>query len=340
MRAAASPSMNKHTAPAAPAAGRGGGRASTGAPDMKDRRVVCRSEQGRRQNSSRVKSIRPRALRGVAGVASCSYIRLRSGLGTTSASTGERVADDTLMTIKNGRNVRHKFPMFPTTQNNSSRSACRARALVQFIDYSQNHDIYINEIASLAEGYAKSSYYTALGLFMLSLPGLWSLVKRSTKSKIVKKTYEIPGPAVPNAVELDDTARKIAGYFKAKNYEMQTAGQKVIFEGKYEPNFGQASYITFCSFLGLGSFALVLSIVQQDVGNYWYLMTLLSPMAGYYYWSKSGRTEKIEVKMVTSDDDEVTDIIVLGDDEEVERFRQELDLMEKGKIYVKGLLEQ
>ena len=196
------------------------------------------------------------------------------------------------------------------------------------------------ELASIAEGYSKSSYYTALGLFLFSLPGLWSLIKRSTKSKIVKKSYEIPGPAAAGAVGLDDTARRIAGYFRERNYEMQTAGQKVVFEGKYEPNTGQAAYITFCSFVGLGSFALVLSIVRPELGNYWYLMTLVSPAAGYYYWSKSGRVEKIEVKMVTSDDDATTEIIVLGDDEEVESFRKELDLMEKGKVYVKGLLEQ
>ena len=43
--------------------------------------------------------------------------------------------------------------------------------------------------------------------------------------------------------------------------------------------------------------------------------------------------------MTTSDDDSVTDIVVEGDQEEVERLRKELDLMEKGKVYVKGLLE-
>ena len=46
------------------------------------------------------------------------------------------------------------------------------------------------------------------------------------------------------------------------------------------------------------------------------------------------------MKMVTSDDEATTEIIVLGDDEEVESFRKDLDLMEKGKVYVKGLLEQ
>lgn len=38
----------------------------------------------------------------------------------------------------------------------------------------------------LAEGpgYSQASYYTSLGLFVISVPGIWSLVKRSTKSKV------------------------------------------------------------------------------------------------------------------------------------------------------------
>lgn len=43
--------------------------------------------------------------------------------------------------------------------------------------------------------------------------------------------------------------------------------------------------------------------------------------------------------MVTSQDELITEIIVEGDEEELDRFRKELNYMEKGKIYVKGLLE-
>ena len=43
--------------------------------------------------------------------------------------------------------------------------------------------------------------------------------------------------------------------------------------------------------------------------------------------------------MVTSDDEKTTDIVVDGDDEEAERLRKELGFAEKGKVYVKGLLE-
>lgn len=47
----------------------------------------------------------------------------------------------------------------------------------------------------------------------------------------------------------------------------------------------------------------------------------------------------LQIKMVTADDDSTTDIVVEGDQEEVTRMSKELQFVEKGKVYVKGLLE-
>lgn len=41
-------------------------------------------------------------------------------------------------------------------------------------------------LAADAAGYSAASYYTSLGLFVISVPGLWSLIKRSVKSKVPK----------------------------------------------------------------------------------------------------------------------------------------------------------
>ena len=40
-------------------------------------------------------------------------------------------------------------------------------------------------VAESAAGYSLASYYTSLGLFVISVPGLWSLIKRSVKSKVL-----------------------------------------------------------------------------------------------------------------------------------------------------------
>lgn len=44
---------------------------------------------------------------------------------------------------------------------------------------------------------------------------------------------------------------------------------------------------------GMGSIALVLSIVFPSVGNWWYLLTLLTPAAYIYYFQKGERTEQV-----------------------------------------------
>ena len=44
--------------------------------------------------------------------------------------------------------------------------------------------------------------------------------------------------------------------------------------------------------------------------------------------------------MIVADDEASTDVILQGDDEEIDLLRRELQLMEKGMVYVKGLLER
>lgn len=41
----------------------------------------------------------------------------------------------------------------------------------------------------MESSYSKVSYYTTLGLYIMSFPGLWSQVKRSTSAKLKRKTY-------------------------------------------------------------------------------------------------------------------------------------------------------
>lgn len=46
------------------------------------------------------------------------------------------------------------------------------------------------------------------------------------------------------------------------------------------------------------------------------------------------------MKMIVGDDGNLSEVIVQGDDQEVEKLRKELELSEKGMVYVKGLFER
>ncbi|KAL2629595.1 hypothetical protein R1flu_014281 [Riccia fluitans] len=197
-------------------------------------------------------------------------------------------------------------------------------------------------IPALAEsgGYSQASYYTSLGLFVISVPGVWSLIKRSTKSKIVRKTFVVPGPTAENGKAPSRLAGEISSSLARNNFSITDRGEVVTFEGTMVPSRGQAAFLSFCTAVSLGCVALVLTITSPEVGSNWYFLTFLSPLAGFYYWTKASRKEEIKVKMVVADDETSTDVIIQGDDEQIDRLRRELDLREKGMVYVKGLFEQ
>mmetsp|Transcript_16524 Transcript_16524/g.37131 ORF Transcript_16524/g.37131 Transcript_16524/m.37131 type:complete len:232 (-) Transcript_16524:513-1208(-) len=116
--------------------------------------------------------------------------------------------------------------------------------------------------------YSKFSYYTTLGVYVLSFPGLWSQIKRSTKAKLKSKTYESPGEASDSAdaKSLRQQAGEIMAYMKANNYEVAEAGEVITFRGLVAKSKSQAFFLTFCTVLGLASLALVLQISFIDLG--------------------------------------------------------------------------
>lgn len=196
-------------------------------------------------------------------------------------------------------------------------------------------------------GYSKASYYVTLGTYVLALPGLYSLIKRSVKSKVVKKTYVLPGPAAPGGESQRELAGKLMFYFTTKRgFELKEAGQVVVFKGKLAEKKGQAAFLTFCVCAGLLSLALVLTIIEaatfgegQGLGSLWYLIALASPLAGKFYLDNAGGEQEFSLKMVSSDDEMETEITVQGDDGEVEGLRLEYDWCEKGMVRVKGIFE-
>ncbi|KAL5203888.1 hypothetical protein ABZP36_008759 [Zizania latifolia] len=193
------------------------------------------------------------------------------------------------------------------------------------------------DAAVAGTGYSQASYYTSLGLFVLSVPGLWSLIKRSVKSKIVQKTFvkEEGQTMAPNQV-----AGEILSFFTRNNFTVSDRGEVITFEGTMVPSRGQAALLTFCTCISLGSVGLVLSIAVPEGGNNWFWLMTLSPLAGVYYWTKASRKEEIKVKMILSDGGgNVSEVLVRGDDVQVEQMRKELKFSEKGMIYVKGIFE-
>ena len=71
----------------------------------------------------------------------------------------------------------------------------------------------------------------------------------------------------------------------------------------------------------------------------WYLLTLISPYAGIYYWSKGDRVDECSFKLETNDDETENAITVQGSEDEIERMWRQLEWQEKGMVKVPGLLD-
>lgn len=191
--------------------------------------------------------------------------------------------------------------------------------------------------------YSKASYYAILGLYLTSFPGLWSTIKRSTKTKVKRKTYVSKGVNAEGQ-GLREQAGEIMAYMKANNYEVVDAGETITFNGVVQRSVSQACFLVFCSFIGLASLALVLSIQFNTlelpvIGTpNWYLMCLLSPYAGIYYWRAGDRVDEFSIKLVSNDEETENSIDVQGSEDEIERMWKTLDWQEKGMVKVAGLM--
>ncbi|EPS64470.1 hypothetical protein M569_10312, partial [Genlisea aurea] len=151
----------------------------------------------------------------------------------------------------------------------------------------------------------------------------------------VQKTFIGEGKEGANRM-----AGRILSFFTRNNFAVSDRGETITFEGMMVPSRGQAALLTFCTCISLASVALVFTITFPDLGNNWFWITLLSPLAGVYYWTKASRKEQVTVKMLVGDDGSLLEMVVRGDDQQVEQMRKELQLTEKGMVYVKGIFER
>jgi len=193
-----------------------------------------------------------------------------------------------------------------------------------------------------AGGYSSASLYATLGLYIISLPGLWSIIKRSVSYKPINKDYETDGPS--KGKEVRQTAAEIVAYFSAMNFTPEPSNDVMTFRGTMGRSRGQAAFLSFCTFLSLASLAIVLTIqfpLVEDVSQNspWWYITLASPLAGVYYWLTASKEVTVQVKIEEAEDGSTCDVKALGSKEELERFCEALKLSEKGKIRVPGLME-
>ncbi|HAX75534.1 MAG TPA: cofactor assembly of complex C subunit B [Cyanobacteria bacterium UBA11372] len=92
-------------------------------------------------------------------------------------------------------------------------------------------------------------------------------------------------------------------YFTQRAYQVaavDAAQNQVVFQGFVRPSWFLAIFLSLLAAVGLFCLSLVLSLLFPGTATLFLGLGLLSPLAGWFYWQKAGRTEQVSLKFEDS----------------------------------------
>lgn len=136
-------------------------------------------------------------------------------------------------------------------------------------------------------------------LTLLMMIGLFFFIRASVKDR----TKEIQ--LLPSESE-DVLLKTLQEYFEARAYQMtaiDAANKQITFRGFVQPSLFLAILLTILAVVGLSCLTLVLLLLfPQTYNSIFWLLLLLAPLAGIFYWRQAGRWEEILLKVIIKKD--------------------------------------
>lgn len=135
--------------------------------------------------------------------------------------------------------------------------------------------------------------YSTFFLTLLLMVGLFFFIRASTKDRIESLILAPQGST-------EATLKALTTYLEGRAYRVQRVNAEdatLQFSGFVRPSWFLAGFLTVLAAVGCLCFALVLAIMFPTVGNGFTGLVILSPVAGWFYWQRSGREEQVVVRV-------------------------------------------
>ncbi|MDJ0570470.1 MAG: cofactor assembly of complex C subunit B [Pleurocapsa sp. MO_192.B19] len=132
-------------------------------------------------------------------------------------------------------------------------------------------------------------------LTLLMMIGLFFFIRASVKDR-TKQIQLIPFESE------DILLKKLQEYFEARAYQLiavDAESKQITFRGFVQPSWFLAVLLTMLAGVGLSCLALVLFLLFPDVSTLFWLLVLIAPLAGVFYWRKAGRWEEILLQVIS-----------------------------------------
>lgn len=135
--------------------------------------------------------------------------------------------------------------------------------------------------------------------------GLFFFIRASVKDR-TKQIKLIPSDSEDILLE------KLQKYFESRAYQLvaiDAEQERVTFRGFVRPSMLLAVLLTILAAFGLSCLALILYWLLPGNNSFLWLLLLLSPVAGIFYWRKAGRWEEILLQVVLDENNANSKIV-------------------------------
>nr|WP_041596817.1 cofactor assembly of complex C subunit B [Halothece sp. PCC 7418] len=149
---------------------------------------------------------------------------------------------------------------------------------------------------------------STLFLTVLLLIGLFFFIRASVKDRTTEVQF---GADLPET----DLLPKVKAYFFQRAYKVKSFDpdqEQVTLEGFVQPSWFLAIFLSVLAGSGLLCISLVLFLYFGELSyrSAFFLITLLTPLAGIFYWKKAGRVEQVSLKLDTPPTEETSQSLI------------------------------
>jgi hypothetical protein len=137
-------------------------------------------------------------------------------------------------------------------------------------------------------------------LTLLMMIGLFFFIRASVKDR-TKQIQLLPSESE------DVLIKKLQEYFEARAYQLTSVDpetKQVAFKGYVQPSLFLAILLSLLATVGLSCLTLVLLLLFPNLNRLCWLLLLIAPLAGVFYWQKAGRWENIMLQVIARSDRE------------------------------------
>lgn len=138
---------------------------------------------------------------------------------------------------------------------------------------------------------------STLFLTVLLAIGLFFFIRASTKDRTEELRWFVADP------EDDHLRDRLRTYFAHRAYRVIATDpdrNSVTFEGWVRPSLGLAVFLTGLAAVGLLCLGLVVALTLPQLAPWPLGFAAIAPIAGWFYWQKSGRLEQVQLRIETA----------------------------------------